>query len=84
MNMKPYAVITDKRTSPSDLVSRGLYIEPTVVKYFDTIDEAVYFANKLDVEATIYKSIAKVKIKHEIEMLNENNNNTTSVENKVS
>lgn len=70
MNMKPFAVITDKQAGPSDLVSRGLYIEPTVVKYFDTMEQAIEYSNSLDVASTIYESIAKVKIKHEIEMIN--------------
>jgi hypothetical protein len=82
--MKKYAVINDKQRQLSALLARGLYMDPVTVNYFDTIDEAIEYASKLDVEVAIYESVAKVKIKHEIEMTNENNSNTTSVENSVS
>lgn len=55
-----------------------------VKKSFPSFEEAVKFAESLSFEVTIYESVARVKIKHEINKFDENTDDFTRKSIKVS
>jgi len=49
--------------------SQGLYGSSVVLNNFDTYEEAEKFAHSLKFDVLIYKSIARVSIKHEVKVI---------------
>jgi hypothetical protein len=84
--MKNYLVATQLTASENITRTFSLNLLGTSVtsKQFDTYEQALEYANSLQGDSMIYKAYSEIKIKHEETKINENTDNTSSEQDKVS